>query len=461
MTYDEALARLKAHGQEGALRFWNKLDAEGRRRLLAQIGRIDLDNVSRLARLLTPRGSAGPAHADIAPATVLPGLELADAANVRAGRDALRAGRVGVLLVAGGQGSRLGFEGPKGMFPLAPITGATLFEIHARKILALQRAYGADLPLYVMTSRANDAATRDFFERHGRFGLPAGAVRFFVQGMWPALTADGQLLLDAPDHVFESPDGHGGILDALEADGSFDDMSRRGVEFLFYFQVDNPLVEIADPGFIGLHRRREADASVKVCAKKHPAEGLGVAVERGGRNAIVEYSELTDAQKEATGSGGRLLFLYGSVAIHVFSLDFLRQECARRLPVHIAHKKVPYCDAGGQTVAPDRPNAFKFEKFIFDVLPDAERVVNVEFAREEEFSPVKNARGDDSPDTARRDMMRKQARRLEQCGVTVPRDAQGLPRHRIEIDPCFAPGPADLRGKVKPGMRVEGDLLLA
>jgi len=363
--------------------------------------------------------------------------------------------------VAGGQGSRLGFDGPKGAFPVGPVSGATLFEIHCRKILALERRYAAKVPLYIMTSLANDAATREFFRQHDFFGLSSDGVRFFTQGMWPVLMPDGAMVMDRPDHVFMSPDGHGGLLQALLKNGTLDDMELRGIETLFYFQVDNPLVEIADPGFLGLHLQADAEMSVKVCAKRGPSEKLGVVVRKDGRNAVVEYSELTDEEMTADLPNGDLEYRFGSVAIHVFSREFLLREARGSLPIHLAHKKVAYCDESGELVKPAEPNAFKFEKFIFDALPDAERSVNVEFRREEEFSPVKNAEGEDSPSTAQRDMIRKYASRLEACGVTVPRDAAGEPLHKIEIDPCYALGPEDLRDRIKPGLTIRDDLLLA
>ena len=258
-----------------------------------------------------------------------------------------------------------------------------------------------------------------------------------------------------------SPDGHGGLIAALKANGILEDMTRRSLRHLFYFQVDNPLVEIADPGFIGLHRRHAADVSVKVCAKRGPDEGLGAVAIRDGRNMIVEYTELSDAQKGARQPDGRLRFRYGSVAIHVFSLGFLERAAATPLTLHVAHKKVPFCGDDGRVVAPDAPNAFKFEKFIFDVIPLADRVLNVEFRREDEFSPVKNATGDDSPLTSRRDMSRKFAGWLQACGVEVPGDGAGYPTVAIEIDPCIARNVDALRARLPADLRISGDFLLA
>ncbi len=460
MDYQSAKTKLEQHGQRHVLAFWDRLDAAQRAALLAQVEELDLDVLPWLLEELKTHLAGGAAGAEgFEPAPVVERAQVPAGAREE-GEAALRAGRVGVLLVAGGQGSRLGYDGPKGCYPVGPVSGATLFEVHARKVLALTRTYGAAVPLYIMTSEANDASTRAFFEEHGYFGLQAADVRFFRQGMWPAVSGDGRLVLDAPGHLFMSPDGHGGILEAMRRHGVLADMRGRGLESLFYFQVDNPLVEVADPAFIGLHRRHGADVSVKVCAKRDPDEGLGVVVTRGGRPAIVEYTELTGAQKQARRADGRLEYLFGSVAIHVFALDFLEAAAGRRLPLHIAHKKVPTCDAEGRTVKPQAPNAYKFEKFIFDVLPEAARSLNLEFAREEEFSPVKNAEGADSPATTRRDMVRKFARWMEAAGVAVPRGADGEPAMLIEIDPCYALDAEQLAARLPAGFALGGDVCL-
>lgn len=458
LTFQTAKQMLEKHNQGHILAFWPKLDGTTQESLLNQVASLDMDTVAQLKTMLSANAAAS--RDEIAPAPVLD-LKGADRnAAKSAGEAAIRAGRVGVILVAGGQGSRLGFEGPKGCYKIGPITDAPLFHVHARKILALEKKYNARIPLYIMTSDTNDAETRNFFKTHKYFGLSSDRVLFFVQGMWPALFPDGRLVLEAPGRMFMSPDGHGGVLRALKERGMFDDMRRRNVETLFYFQVDNPLVEVADPVFIGIHESQNAEASIKVCAKRDAAEGLGVTVVRNGRNAIVEYTELTDEQKNAAGPDGKLRFLYGSVAIHVFSRAFLEQEANGRMPVHLAHKKVAFCDTNGNLVKPDKPNAFKFEKFIFDVLPDARRSVNLVFLREEEFSPVKNASGADSPETTRRDMMLKWARWFDACGIKVQRKPNGTPAHKIEIDPCYALDADDLKRRLPKGFTVTGDVNL-
>ncbi|NQU40016.1 MAG: UDPGP type 1 family protein [Lentisphaerae bacterium] len=461
MTYSGALSKLIEQKQEHVLAFWDELDEAQRVGLLAQVEALDFADVARMRKALAKQvGAASPPLGEFGPAPVLTLAEAGDPAVRELGVDALRSGKVGALLVAGGQGSRLGYEGPKGCYEIGPITHASLFEIHARKILALEQKFNTEVPFYIMTSEANDAPTKAFFEEHAHFGLAPERVTFFVQGMWPGLTPEGNLLLDRPDHIFVSPDGHGGILSALRIRGVLQDMADRGLSTLFYFQVDNPLVEIADPAFLGQHLANDAEISVKVCAKRDAAEGLGVVVARDGHSEVIEYSDLTDAQKEERTADGQLRLLYGSVAIHIFTFGFLKREADQNLPLHVAFKKVPYCDASGALVKPDAPNAYKFEKFIFDVLPDAERATNVEFAREEEFSPVKNAEGNDSPATTRRDMVAKCARWFEECGIAVPRDADGTPTVAIEIDPCYALNAEDLKGKLPANFKIAGDVLL-
>lgn len=452
-SFERARAKLAGEDQEHVLRFWPRLDRETRAALLRQVAVIDFAAVRRMRALLreSVAGAAQRSAEEALPAAVVEMSAAERAAAEERGVAELRAGRVGALLVAGGQGSRLGFDGPKGAYPIGPVSNAVLFHFHARKLLALGRAHGRPVPFFVMTSEANDAATRACFSAHEWFGLDPADVFFFQQGMWPALDAEGRLILDAPGHLFMSPDGHGGALSALAASGALAEMERRALSTLFFWQVDNPLVEVADPAFVGLHLLRAADISVKVCAKRDPHEGLGVVVRRGGGHALVEYTELSDEQKQRRRPDGELHFKYGSVAIHLFALPFLRREARTELPLHVAHKKIVTCDAAGAPVRPDRPNGYKFEKFIFDLLPRAGRVVNLAFDRRDEFSPVKNAEGADSPASCRRDLSSKWARWLAQAGVRVPADAAGTPAVAVEIDPAFAHSPAALRARLARG----------
>lgn len=460
MNYTDAKSILEKHGQGHVLKFWNQLDAAQQTGLLSQVEALDFKAVTKIQGLLKAGGEPAAQTGAMTPAPVV-SLKAGQAAEPRArGEAALKAGQVGVILVAGGQGTRLGYDGPKGTYRLAPISQASLFEIHSRKILALERQYQARIPFYIMTSEGNDADTRKFFGENQCFGLDPDRVKFFVQGTLPAFLPDGRIILEAPGKLFAAPDGHGGILAALDRRGMLADMKARGLTTLYYFQVDNPLVDIADPVFLGMHLQRRADMSLKVCAKCNPDEGLGVTVVRDGRCSVVEYTELTKEQKNARLPDGELLFKFGSVAIHIFSLEFLVRELSAGLPLHQAHKKVPTCDDLGNTVKPDKPNAFKFEKFIFDALPDAKESLILEFAREDEFAPVKNAEGADSPQTSRAAMMEKFARWLAACGVKVPRDAQGRLVVKLEIDPVYAHDATSLAARLPKGFQVTGDVLL-
>lgn len=457
MQYEDAVKILSENGQSHLLKFWDQLNENQRQSLLDQIAGLDFAAIAKMRKALEAHiGSKSvKASGSMTPAevSVLEG-EAADAAE-RIGSFEIRNARVAALVVAGGQGSRLGYEGPKGCFPIGPITRESLFFFHARKILALSREWGAPVPFYVMTSTENDAPTRAFFEANNYFGLDKRDVFFFTQSMWPALDAQGRIILDRPDHIFLGPDGHGGTLSALERSGGLADMVRRGITSVFYFQVDNPLVNVADPAFIGFHKQNLADISVKVCAKRDPDEGLGVVVERDGKIEIVEYTEFTPEQKNERLPNGDLRFKYGSVAIHIFSVDFLMREALAGLPIHVAFKKVPSIDDAGRTVKPEKPNAYKFEKFIFDSLADAKVCTCLAFDRVDEFAPVKNAEGDDSSATCQAALEAKWARWLRECGVNVAVGPNGAPAVRIEIDPAFAHSAAALSKRL-----AEGDIVI-
>ena len=438
MNYAEAEKLLKGCGQEHVLAYWKKLNKTEQAALLQQIATIDPKSVKYCQSALAKGAEVPDSSKGKAPkVAVLKGKKLAEA--IAAGEKELRAGRVAALLVAGGQGSRLGYDGPKGCFSIGPVTGAPLFYFHARKILARTIRYGRAIPFYVMTSEANNAATVKCFEENDYFGLNPDDVFFFTQGMWPGMTQDGKIILDAPGHVFMSPDGHGGLIAALKKSGALDDMKKRGIKSVFFFQVDNPLVEIADPAFIGYHVLNKSEYSLKLCAKRDPKEKVGVPMQFGKTFRMVEYTEMTDEQCNRKGKDGQLYFLYGSPAIHVFDRAFLQREAGKPMPLHLAFKKIPFVDAKGQVVKPDAPNGYKFEKFIFDILPNAKAAAFLAFDQKDEFSPVKNAEGGDSPATCKADMQAKWKKWLAEAGVEVKGD---LP---IEIDPAYAVDAADLK----------------
>lgn len=469
----ELLETLARHGQDHLLRHWDELDDSGRARLIADLRQIDFGRLDALIRNLVHGDETSALDLSrVAPVTVerLPHTDAQRAARRQAaeiGDAALANGEVAVVVVAGGQGTRLGFEGPKGTYPIGPVSAASLFQIHAEKILALSRRHETTIPLYVMTSLANHDDTVAYFAEQGNYGLEQ--VRFFHQGQMPAVDREsGKVLLAAPDAVALSPDGHGGTLAALAApapDGGpscIDEMHERGIRTIYYFQVDNPMVRVAEPAYIGLHRQAQAELSFKVVEKVDPAERVGVVVVVEGRPQVIEYSDLPAELAEAREPDGRLRYAAGSIAIHLMELDFVRRlvSGAGQLPFHRAIKKVPHVDERGQPVSPSEPNAVKFEQFIFDALPLAERYCVVETDRAVEFEPLKNAIGTESPATVRQRMSDLFAGWLESAGATIPRRPDGSVPFGIEISPLFALDAAELRRKVQPGMVVDGPLYL-
>jgi len=434
-------------GQGQVFAFFDLGSPDEQRRLLEDAAEIDLDEVARLTRTLLAKGaSAGIDVTGLAPAPYEKRPEnggdgAAWALAKAAGEAALRAGRVAAFTVAGGQGTRLGYDGPKGTFPVTPLRGKTLFQVFAEKILAAGRRYGRPLHWFIMTSHANHAATEAFFTENGYFGLERGRVHFFRQGRMPAVNFEGKILLESKYSIALSPDGHGGSLRALDRSGALDLMQREGIDTLSYFQVDNPLVRCIDPGFIGWHLVRRSEMSSKMVAKAYAEEKVGHFCVQHGKNLVVEYSDLPMALQRETDAAGGLRFLAGSVAIHVLDREFIRRMAAGgegvALPFHRADKKIPTVDATGAVVKPEKPNGVKFEMFVFDALPFARNPVIIEARRADDFSPVKNADGVDSPRTCRDDQLRQFGRWLHANGATLAADATGLPAARIEVSPLF------------------------
>ena len=443
-----ALVRaFEAAGQGQVFAFLGGLAPGDRRHLLGQAAEIDLAEVARLNAGLAAGATAGPGgDSDLKPAPFerLPagGGDRAAWERARAaGEAALRAGRVAAFTVAGGQGTRLGYDGPKGAFPVTPVRGKPLFEVFAHKILAAGRRWGRPFHWFIMTSHQNHAATEAFFSERSWFGLDPARVHFFRQGRMPAVDFNGRILLEAPGAVALSPDGHGGSLRALERSGALDLMAAEGVDTISYFQVDNPLVHCTDPAFIGWHLLRGSEMSSKMVPKAYPEEKLGHFCIREGRLVVIEYSDLPIELQRLREPDGSLRFGAGSVAIHVLDRDFVRRMARpsgeRMMPFHRAEKKIPTIDGSGRPLRPDRANGIKFELFVFDALPFARNPVVIEARRADDFSPVKNAEGVDSPRTCREDQLRKFARWMKGAGAALETDGTGLPALSVEVSPLF------------------------
>ncbi|SMP71924.1 UDP-N-acetylglucosamine/UDP-N-acetylgalactosaminediphosphorylase [Neorhodopirellula lusitana] len=459
-SYDQLLESLQQYGQEHVLKYWNELDELAQKQFADQIENVDL---AELANLIEGKDDEIDfadlaARAELPPAVAVDGSgadwSLDDARE--AGEAALRAGKIATLVVAGGQGTRLGFDKPKGMFPAGPLSDRTLFQIFADRLIATGKRYGVQVPMYLMTSEATDAATRKYFESNNYLGLDPSQVIIFQQGTMPAVDAEtGKLLLASKGSLALSPDGHGGTLRALDRNGCLDKMKADGNEHLFYWQVDNPLVALCDPMFIGHHLLAKSELTSQVIRKRYPMEKVGNLVQVDGKTLVIEYSDLPDAAAEMTSPDGGLKLWAGSIAVHLFEVAFLIREknSDSSLPFHRASKKVPHLDATGTPVKPETPNATKFEKFIFDLVPSAQRAIVVEVEPAKAFAPIKNADGaeTDTPELSKKAISDLHRSWLESAGATVN---DGV---TVEINAKFALDEGELAGKVEKNCVIDAD----
>ena len=436
--------KFETYGQEHVFRFFNQLPVDQQEKLLIQLETIDLKLLSNLATESILANKKPQKRGEFIPADVIPiprtseQLKKAEGAK-KVGEDLLCSGKVGAVLVAGGQGTRLGFSGPKGKFPVTPVRKKSLFQFHSEKILALSKKYQCSIPWYIMTSEINHTETKQFFEENNYFGLQQTEVFFFQQEMIPGVDENGKFFLASKDRIFANPNGHGGTLQALKNSGALADMKERGIEELFYFQVDNTLIQICDPVFLGYHVREKAEMSSKVLAKRDPYEKIGVIGYLNEKLTVIEYSDLSNEEMEAKNADGSLRFNAGSIAIHMINRNFIEKLADGRLnlPYHLAHKKIPFMDESGVQISPDHPNGYKFEMYIFDALQFTTNSVVMEVERTQEFSPVKNAEGEDSPETAVNDLCNYYGKWLEKSGVAVEKH-NGSVNGKLEISPLFA-----------------------
>lgn len=436
-SVEQLMRAAEAAGQGHVFRFYADLTDAERRSLCTSVAALDFRLLGELARLL--RQPAAPlARRFEAPELFgLAERQSARAAAARAaGKELLAEGRVGFVLVAGGQASRLGYDGPKGAYPVGPVTRLPLFAFHAERLAAAARRYGTHVPWAVMTSPANDAVTRAFFREHKSFGLDPQEVFFFAQEMLPALDDEGRVLMSAPGELFLAPNGHGGVLWGLARSGILAEFRQRGISELSYFQVDNPLARPADELFLGLHGLAGAGMSSKVVKKRDAAEKVGVLGRVDGAMGCIEYSDLPAKLREQRDADGELSFRAGNIAVHLLQRAFVEELTRERLdlPWHLARKRMKVIDADAR---PTEVFGTKFETFVFDALARSASSVTLEVERAHEFSPVKNAAGEDSPATCRRDLCRLWSGWAAEAGHALPPSTEeGL--HPIEVSPLFA-----------------------
>jgi len=483
---DSLRHKCTAAGQDQLLHFWDRLSEAEQTSLRGQIDSLDLDRVNRIyTRSVEGEKQFSHSASDAAGATaaIHPLPEEAFDSIVGApdkedtwrsvGMQAIANSQVGVLLMAGGQGTRLGSSAPKGCYDIGLPSHKSLFQLQAERIAKLQELAAKNsnvsqppiITWYIMTSGPTRSATETFFREHAYFGLRSENVVFFEQGTLPCLTLDGKIILDAPANIAVAPDGNGGLYAALRSPLSHSDSSKtvlsdmeiRKIAYVHAYGVDNCLVRVADPVFVGFGISKGADCGVKVVRKTNPSESVGVVAMRGPQYSVVEYSEISKEQAERKDSkSGELAFRAANIANHFYTTAFLRsvETFEDQLAYHIARKKIPFVDANtAKTVKPDKPNGMKLELFVFDVFPFAKHFGVMEVERAEEFSPLKNApgTGSDDPDTSRRDIFAQHKRFLQAAGAVV---SEGI---EVEVSPSVTysgEGLESLKGKTikKSGM---------
>lgn len=462
---------LKRHRQSHLLAFWEQLNAGQRQNLLAQINGLDFTEIDNLVANIVKKADSVKIRPDFAPVESYgpkpanPKQQHKYHQAIKSGKKLIAEGKVAALVVAGGQGTRLGFEGPKGNFPISPVKNKTLFQIFAESIAAVAKKYGTVCPWYVMTSPLNHDETVEIFRSNNFYGLKENDVFIFQQGTMPNFDFDGNILLAEKDKIACSPDGHGGSLKALYQSGALTDMKKRGAEFISYFQIDNPLINILDPLFIGLHTLDEAEMSSKAVIKTGPFEKVGNFCLIDNKVAVIEYSDLPDELAEKQNPDGSLAFELGSIAIHIINRTFVERLNAKgfSLPLHRAVKEIPHIDQQGNPVEPEQPNGIKLESFVFDALPLASKSIILQIIRSEEFAPTKNLTGADSIETSRQMMVSRAADWLESAGVSIPKKPDGSPDCLLEIAPSFAVEKDDIKAKLNqvPKIKPKDKLYLA
>ncbi|KAF2361725.1 UDPGP family [Trinorchestia longiramus] len=440
----ELVSRLQQHGQEHLLEHLDKLQPCQAKRFLSELNELDLGEVCgyferTTASLNEEDGRKLDERMQPIPASLHGAVTRTPLEEIMAyeekGLHAVSEGQVAVLLLAGGQGTRLGVSYPKGMYDVGLPSHKTLYQIQAERLVKLQELgasmHGKEgaIPWYIMTSEHTKEPTMEFFAKHDYFGLQKDNLVVFEQGMLPCFTFDGKIILEAPGKIARAPDGNGGLYRALRSQKILEDMDRRGVKYIHVYCVDNILVKMADPVFMGYCMDKQADCGAKVVEKAFPTEAVGVVCKVDDVYQVVEYSEITLKTAQKRNSDGRLTFSAGNICNHFFTQEFLKNvvnDYEAGMRHHVAKKKIPFCGPDGQTIKPEKPNGIKMEKFVFDVFQFSSTLAVWEVIREDEFAPLKNGDGaeKDTPSTCRHSLYSLHQRYLLHAGGQLI-DSQG------------------------------------
>lgn len=399
MGYQEAYDKLANYGQQHVLQYYEELGRQEQEQLLLQIEQTDFDVLSlcKKKETLNPRG-------EITPIGVmqLPEIEAKREEYTTTGLEAIRAGKVGAVLLAGGMGTRLGSDAPKGVYNIGLTKEVFIFQRLIENLLEVVNQAGAWIPLYVMTSDKNHETTVAFFKEKEYFGYNADYVTFFMQDMAPASDYDGKVYMEAKHKISTSPNGNGGWFLSMMKWGVVDKIREAGVEWLNVFAVDNVLQRIADPCFVGAVIATDSAVGAKVVKKNAPDEKVGAMCLEDGKPSIVEYYDMTEELMAAKDENGEPAYNFGVILNYLFREKDLEEIAARKLPLHIVEKKIPYLDEKGELVKPESPNGYKFEQLVLDMIHELDSCLPYEVVRNKEFAPIKNKTGVDSVESARK-----------------------------------------------------------
>ncbi len=389
---------LKRIGQEQILRYWGELNESEKKSLEAQVRGTDWSVLENLAH---PENLSGKGKIEPISGLRAKEIEARREEFFALGKEAIKKGKVGAVLLAGGQGTRLGTDAPKGTFDIGITRPLYIFQQQIENLLEVTNECGAYVPLYVMTSEKNNDETVAFWKEKNYFGYPAQYVRFFKQDMAPAVDFSGKVILEGKANIALSPNGNGGWYSSLARCGLLSEIRARGIEWLNAFAVDNVLQRIADPVFVGACIAEGVNCGSKVVCKAEPHEKVGVLCLEDGKPNIIEYYELTEEMANARDEKGDLQYIYGVILNYLFRLEKLDEVADAKIPVHVVKKKVPYLSDAGELVKPQTENGYKFETLILDMIKLMETCLPFEVVREREFAPIKNRTGVDSVETAR------------------------------------------------------------
>ena len=403
VEYSKIKDTLNKYNQNHLLNFYEKLDEEKKQKLIKQITKIDFEQISNLYENTKKKIEFN--DAKIEPINYFDKSKMSKeeiSEYEKIGSEIIRKEKYAVVTMAGGQGTRLGHKGPKGTFDIGLDSHKSIFELLCNTLKEAKEKYGVYVQWYIMTSEENNKQTVDFFESNNFFGYEKEKVMFFKQGQLPMCDTEGKILIDETGLIKEAADGHGGVFESMRKDGVIADMKNKGIEWVFIGGVDNVLAKMVDSVLTGLSIKNNVLAAGKSVVKAGPKERVGVFCKRNGKPSVIEYTEITEEMAEAQDKSGNLLFGESHILCNLFNIKAIENISEKKLPYHSAFKKAKYINAKGELVVPEKPNAYKFEAFLFDAFESLEDMTIMRVKREEEFAPVKNAEGVDSPETARK-----------------------------------------------------------